>query len=105
MPFHLSYLRRLQMKAPSHEDIKDLKSTASSVYGGGTDSRVSAEYAFFLVIILYPDVQKKARVELDSFIDEQRLPGFVDPARHIPMLSLRKSFDGIIMMLLPQVQP
>ncbi|KAF8814867.1 cytochrome P450 [Phlegmacium glaucopus] len=70
----------------SHEDIEDLKFTASSMYGGGADTTVSAEYAFFLAMVLYPDVQKKAQAELDSVIGEGRLPGFADQSR-LPYIS------------------
>ncbi|KAF8814859.1 cytochrome P450 [Phlegmacium glaucopus] len=65
----------------SHEDIEDLKFTASSMYGGGADTTVSAEYPFFLAMVLYPDVQKRAQAELDSVIGEGRLPGFTDQSR------------------------
>jgi len=68
------------------EDIRDLKFTASSMYGGGADTTVSAEYAFFLAMVLYPDVQKKAQVELDAIIGEGRLPGFADQP-HLPYIN------------------
>jgi len=70
----------------SPEDIRDVKFTASSMYGGGADTTVSAEYAFFLAMVLYPDVQEKAHAELDTVIGEGRLPGFSDQP-HLPYIN------------------
>lgn len=39
---------------------------------------VAAIYSFFLVMSLYPDVQKKAQDEIDSVIGNDRLPRFED---------------------------
>lgn len=36
------------------DDIRDLKCSASSLYGGGADTTVSAEYAFYLAMVLFP---------------------------------------------------
>lgn len=70
----------------SAEDIRDLKFTASSMYGGGADTTVSAEYAFFLAMVLFPDVQKKAQAEIDSVVGNGRLPGFID-LPHLPYVN------------------
>ncbi|KAK2467136.1 hypothetical protein APHAL10511_000685 [Amanita phalloides] len=60
------------------DQIRDIKYTASSLYGGGADTTVSAEYAFFLAMVLNPDVQKKAQAELDAVIGSDRLPNLAD---------------------------
>ncbi|KAF8625149.1 hypothetical protein AX17_006927 [Amanita inopinata Kibby_2008] len=60
------------------EEIRDIKYTASSLYGGGADTTVSVEYAFFLAMVLNPDVQKKAQDEIDSVIGSDRLPTLAD---------------------------
>lgn len=39
---------------------------------------VSAIYAFFLAMVLYPDVQAKAQAEIDSVVGSDRLPCFND---------------------------
>ena len=39
---------------------------------------MSAEYAFFLAMVLFPDVQKKAQAEIDAFVGNGRLPTFAD---------------------------
>lgn len=39
---------------------------------------VAAIQSFFLAMVLYPDVQKKAQAELDAVVGLNRLPGFED---------------------------
>ncbi|EGN98959.1 hypothetical protein SERLA73DRAFT_181707 [Serpula lacrymans var. lacrymans S7.3] len=56
----------------------NVKWAAASVYLGGSDTTVSANYAFFLAMTLYPDVQKKAQAELDVVIGKDRLPTYAD---------------------------
>ncbi|KAJ3481790.1 hypothetical protein NLJ89_g12184 [Agrocybe chaxingu] len=73
-------------KSLSADDIRDLKCTAASMYGGGADTTVSAEYAFFLAMVLFPEVQKKAQAELDSVIGSGRLPTFADQP-HLPYIN------------------
>lgn len=63
------------------EKVEDVKITASSMYGGGADTTVSAEYAFFLAMVLNPDVQKKGQAEIDAVIGNDRLPTVADRPR------------------------
>uniref|UniRef100_A0A8H7XU08 Cytochrome P450 n=2 Tax=Psilocybe cubensis TaxID=181762 RepID=A0A8H7XU08_PSICU len=70
----------------SSDDIRDLKLAASSMYGGGADTTVSAEYAFYLAMVLYPDVQKKAQAEIDAVIGTGRLPTLSDQP-HLPYVN------------------
>jgi len=70
----------------SDDDSRDLKFTASSLYGGGADTTVSAEYAFFLAMVLNPDVQKKAQKEIDAVIGHRRLPKLSD-LPHLPYIN------------------
>ncbi|KAG5634710.1 hypothetical protein H0H81_001036 [Sphagnurus paluster] len=65
-------------KSLSADEIEDIKLAASSMYGGGADTTVSAEYAFFLAMVLNPDVQSKAQAEIDSVIGRDRLPTLAD---------------------------
>ncbi|TFK32635.1 OrdA protein [Crucibulum laeve] len=62
----------------SGNQLRDLKFTAASMYGGGADTTVSAEYAFFLAMVLNPAIQKKAQAEIDSVIGSDRLPSLAD---------------------------
>lgn len=50
------------------------KWSAASMYLGGADTTVSALMTFFLAMMHYPEVQKKAQEELDRVIGNNRLP-------------------------------
>lgn len=76
------------------EEEHVVKWSAHSLFSGGADTvrlsldhilgltlfsqTVSAIYSFFLAMTLYPDVQKKARAEIDAVIGPGRLPSFAD---------------------------
>ena len=55
-----------------------LKRVASSLYGGGTDTVVSANLSFFLLMSLHPEVQRKAQEEIDRVVGHDRLPNAQD---------------------------
>ncbi|EGN99071.1 hypothetical protein SERLA73DRAFT_181862 [Serpula lacrymans var. lacrymans S7.3] len=57
-----------------------IKWSAASLYSGGADTTVSAIYSFFLAMILYPEVQKKAQAEIDAVVGSNRLPTLADRA-------------------------
>jgi cytochrome P450 len=42
---------------------------------------VSSVVTFVLAMVLYPDVQKKAQVEIDAIVGQERLPIFTDYQR------------------------
>ncbi|TDL26036.1 cytochrome P450 [Rickenella mellea] len=69
----------LDSKSEIPPDVEDMyKWVITGVYGGGADTTVSAIAAFFLTMVLNPDVQKKAQDELDSVVGPNRLPTFSD---------------------------
>ncbi|GLB41345.1 putative cytochrome P450 family protein [Lyophyllum shimeji] len=70
----------------TEEQERDVAFTASSMYGGGADTTVSAEYAFFLAMVLFPDVLKKAQEEIDTVIGNDRLPTISDRSQ-LPYVS------------------
>ncbi|KAJ7593037.1 cytochrome P450 [Mycena floridula] len=71
---------------PDYPDkISDISHCAASFYGAGADTTVSAQHAFFLAMILYPEVQKKAQAEIDSVVGPNRLPSLSD-APKLPYL-------------------
>ncbi|KAH6904703.1 OrdA protein [Coprinopsis sp. MPI-PUGE-AT-0042] len=70
----------------TEDEKRDIKFVASSLYGGGADTTVSAEYAFFLAMVLFPEVQKKAQAEIDSVIGSDRLPTQAD-MKDLPYVS------------------
>ncbi|KAF9006260.1 cytochrome P450 [Hymenopellis radicata] len=56
----------------------DLKWTAGAIYAAGGDTTVAALDAFFLLMVLNPEVQKKAQEELDLVLGGDRLPTYND---------------------------
>ncbi|EGO01759.1 hypothetical protein SERLA73DRAFT_103748 [Serpula lacrymans var. lacrymans S7.3] len=58
----------------SAEEKHIIKWSAQTIYSGGADTTVAAIYAFFVAMTLFPEVQKKAQAEIDSVIDNNRLP-------------------------------
>ncbi|KAK6532769.1 hypothetical protein TWF281_006946 [Arthrobotrys megalospora] len=55
-----------------------IKASAISLYGGGSDTTVSALAFFFRTMMFHPEVQRKAQEEIDRVIGNDRLPGFDD---------------------------
>jgi Cytochrome P450 len=55
-----------------------IKWSAVSLYLGGADTSVETIHAFFLAMIMFPNVQKKAQEELDHVVGLSRLPNFAD---------------------------
>nr|BAK09408.1 cytochrome P450 [Postia placenta] len=55
----------------------DIKGVANVLYLGGSETSASALTAFFLAMVLYPEVYAKAQQEVDEVIGRDRLP---DPA-------------------------
>ncbi|KIY64777.1 cytochrome P450, partial [Cylindrobasidium torrendii FP15055 ss-10] len=56
----------------------DLKWAAGAVFGAGGDTSVATLQAFFILMLLNPDVQKKAQDEIDSVTGGHRLPTYAD---------------------------
>ncbi|EKM56473.1 uncharacterized protein PHACADRAFT_253615, partial [Phanerochaete carnosa HHB-10118-sp] len=76
IPSYTSELLRDERLESSQE--RDIKLSASSLYTGGADTTVSAIHTFFLTMILFPHVQRRAQAEIDSVIGTDRLPSFED---------------------------
>ncbi|KAI0371752.1 cytochrome P450 [Pilatotrama ljubarskyi] len=55
-----------------------IKATLGSLYVGGADTTVSALGTFFLAMTLNPEIQEKARRQLDQVVGTHRLPDFCD---------------------------
>ncbi|KAF7776140.1 hypothetical protein Agabi119p4_4533 [Agaricus bisporus var. burnettii] len=65
-------------KQLNHQYELDICWSAASMYSGASDTTVSAVYSFFLAMTLYPQVAKRAKVELDEVVGTNRLPTFED---------------------------
>ncbi|KAL5481175.1 hypothetical protein ACEPAI_10116 [Sanghuangporus weigelae] len=61
---------------PEEEYI--IKWSAASLYAAGADTTVSSLSSFFLVMMMYPEIQRKAQEEIDRVIGSDRLPSFKD---------------------------
>jgi hypothetical protein len=58
------------------EDI--IKWVVGAIYSGGADTTVCALSTFVLAMVLYPEVQANAQVEIDRVIGADRLPEIAD---------------------------
>ncbi|CCM03391.1 uncharacterized protein FIBRA_05521 [Fibroporia radiculosa] len=63
---------------PEREQL--LKDAASAIYAGkcGSDTTVSSITSFFLAMMCYPEVQRRAQEEIDTIIGTDRLPTLAD---------------------------
>jgi cytochrome P450 len=74
-----SFLSQAMENIGSDVDLEHIhKWSASSMYLGGADTTVSSLMTFFLAMMVFPDVQKKAQEELDRVIGGGRLPTSAD---------------------------
>ncbi|KZO94970.1 cytochrome P450 [Calocera viscosa TUFC12733] len=62
-------------------DEELIKNALGSLYGGGVDTTPSALTSFVKAMLLYPDVQKSAKEELDRVVGQERLPVFADRSK------------------------
>ncbi|GJJ06142.1 hypothetical protein Clacol_000331 [Clathrus columnatus] len=67
------------------EEERIIRDIAGSVYMAAIDTTESAVQIFFIAMLLYPDVQRKAQAELDNFLGEDKLPSF-DDRKHLPYI-------------------
>jgi len=55
-----------------------IKWSAASLYSGGADTVVSSISSFYLLMVLHPEVQRKAQEEIDRVVGNDRFPTFAD---------------------------
>ncbi|KAK0458177.1 cytochrome P450 [Desarmillaria tabescens] len=58
--------------------LNRLKDAGAEVYGAGTDTNASIISSFYLAMVLYPDVQRRAQEEIVAVIGDERLPRLSD---------------------------
>jgi hypothetical protein len=79
-------LRRIPDKAKDEGEVavleKAIKEASASGYAAASETTTSTLYVFLLAMVLYPEVQARARAEIDSVIGEaiERLPDWDDRA-------------------------
>ncbi|CAE6437060.1 unnamed protein product [Rhizoctonia solani] len=71
------------------EEEDHIKRVAASLYGAASDTTVSAVKTFFLAMTLYPDVQAKARSEIESYLHTRPHKHFItmDDRPNLPYTS------------------
>ncbi|THG96709.1 hypothetical protein EW026_g5171 [Hermanssonia centrifuga] len=85
-PYEHSFTSQYLLSPLSPAEEHVLKYAANALYGGGTDTVTATLSGFFLAMVLFPDVQKKAQKEIDDAIGQFRLPTFSDSDR-LPYLA------------------
>ncbi|KAF8908850.1 cytochrome P450 [Gymnopilus junonius] len=65
-------------KPLSDEDVRVIKEVAATSYAAGADTTVSAIGTFFYAMTMFPEVQIKARQEIDAIIGSDRLVTYED---------------------------
>ena len=73
-----SYVERLLRADHNAEDEKHIRESAAALYAGGADSTAAALSFFLSAMTAFPDVQMKAREEIDRVVGSDRLPDFQD---------------------------
>ncbi|KZT64716.1 cytochrome P450 [Daedalea quercina L-15889] len=59
---------------PSEEELLIYKMSSTQFYAAGADTTASSLESLFLILALYPEVQRKAQAELDALLGSTRLP-------------------------------
>jgi len=62
----------------SGSQAEDLWTAAAGVYAGAIDTSVTASYTFYLMMLRHPEIQRKAQLEIDSVVGQDRLPVIED---------------------------
>ncbi|CAE6424429.1 unnamed protein product [Rhizoctonia solani] len=68
----------LKLGLTEKEADEDVKQVAITLVGASIETTVNTLLMFFLAMVLYPEVQKKAQQELDAVVGNGRLPAFED---------------------------
>ena len=79
-----SYVERLLQQADpisAEEEKKHIRQSAIALYSGGAETTATGLSFFFLAMALFPEVQAKAKEEIDRITGAGRLPSFQDRDR------------------------
>ncbi|KAF9485107.1 cytochrome P450 [Pholiota conissans] len=74
----VSMISTILENCQSEEDVTMLKEAAAAVYGAGVGTTSSTVMVFFIAMITYLDIQKKAQDEIDRVVGGDRLPNYDD---------------------------
>lgn len=64
----------LESESLNDDERYALKFCAAAMYGGGLDTMTGWTSTFFLMMIIHPEIQRRAQEELDAVIGPHRLP-------------------------------
>ncbi|OCH88111.1 cytochrome P450 [Obba rivulosa] len=71
--------RIAHLEGPALAEEEDIaKNVCGVAYAGGIDTTVSTLHSFFLAMLIYPEVQKRAQEQLANVVGPNRLPEFSD---------------------------
>ncbi|KAH9477961.1 Cytochrome P450 monooxygenase 208 [Psilocybe cubensis] len=73
-----NFLEKKNTVGVSEEEEEAVMSVASTAYAAGSDTTQSATGTFLYLMVLHPDIQKKAQAEIDSVLGGKRLPTYED---------------------------
>ncbi|EIW84290.1 cytochrome P450 [Coniophora puteana RWD-64-598 SS2] len=65
-------------KGMSKEFEHNLKNASATAFSAGSDTSFSTLQVFLWLMVMYPDVQKRAQAEMDAVVGTDRLPDFSD---------------------------
>ncbi|KIK93828.1 hypothetical protein PAXRUDRAFT_828579 [Paxillus rubicundulus Ve08.2h10] len=71
-------IKHNETKGNSPEVTDAIKNTSSAAYGAGSDTTAFSLQVFILVMVLFPEAQRKAQEEIDCVVGRNRLPNFDD---------------------------
>ncbi|KAI0857327.1 cytochrome P450 oxidoreductase OrdA-like protein [Xylaria cubensis] len=77
-PSYVSSLYEAGSEPKTEEEESLVKWSAASMYAAGADTSKNTINTFFLAMILRPEIQEKAREEIDRVVGTKRLPTFDD---------------------------
>ncbi|OBZ76203.1 O-methylsterigmatocystin oxidoreductase [Grifola frondosa] len=69
------------MERPDEFSLDLMKFNATQIYTGGADTSITSITSFFRTMVMHPDVQSKAQLEIDQVIGNDRLPRYSDRAQ------------------------
>ncbi|KAH9937862.1 CyP450 monooxygenase [Epithele typhae] len=77
LPSMAAHIMERAKSLPAEEAVQEEevgKYATASAYGGGADTTLSTVQTFFVAMLLYPEIQKKAQEELMRVVGPNRLP-------------------------------
>jgi hypothetical protein len=68
----------LELNEEGKDSLEDIKWSAAAIYSGGVHNTLATFSNFIVAMMLYPEVARKAREEIDRVVGNERLPAVSD---------------------------